>query len=109
MEDYYNVKIEEIQNDAKKLLPLQSRQDELMKMTEQIKAAKFELNDSQKLLINEKDKYKDLQDRLSKLEEEYNYVRDQRNDASDAINKDLALSQERIEQLAGEIDTILRR
>src|SRR5579862_6408675 len=61
MEDYYNIKIEEIQNDAKKLVPLQSRQDELMKMTEQIKAAKFELNDSQKLLINEKDKYKELQ------------------------------------------------
>ena len=73
MEDYYNVKIEEIQNDAKKLLPLQSRQDELLKMAEQIKAAKFELNDSQKSLINEKEKFKDLQDRLGKLEEEYNY------------------------------------
>ncbi len=109
MEDYYNIKIEEIQNDAKKLVPLQSRQDELMKITEQIKAAKFELNDSQKLLINEKDKYKELQDRLAKLEEEYSYVRDQRNDANDAINKDLALAQERIQQLTGEIDTILRR
>ncbi|CAF4973158.1 unnamed protein product, partial [Rotaria magnacalcarata] len=43
MEEYYNVKIEEIQNDAKKLLPLQSRQDELMKINEQIKAAKFDL------------------------------------------------------------------
>jgi predicted nucleic acid-binding Zn-ribbon protein len=80
-----------------------------MKITEQIKAAKFELNDSQKLLINEKDKYKELQDRLAKLEEEYSYVRDQRNDANDAINKDLALAQERIQQLTGEIDTILRR
>jgi chromosome segregation ATPase len=109
MEDYYNIKIEEIQNDAKKLVPLQSRQDELMKITEQIKAAKFELNDSQKLLINEKDKYKNLQDRLGKLEEEYHYVRDQRNDANDAINKDLALAQERIQQLTGEVDTILRR
>jgi intermediate filament protein if len=108
MEDYYNIKIEEIQNDAKKLVPLQSRQDELMKMTEQIKATKFELNDSQKLLINEKDKFKNLQERLSKLEEEYNYVRDQRTDANDAINKDLALAQERIQQLTGEIDTILR-
>jgi len=102
------LKIEEIQNDAKKLIPLQSRQDELMKMTEQIKAAKFELNDTQKLLISEKDKYKELQERLAKLEEEYNYVRDQRNDANDAINKDLTLSQERIQQLTGEIDTILR-
>jgi len=108
MEDYYNVKIEEIQNDAKKLLPLQSRQDELLKMAEQIKAAKFELNDSQKSLINEKEKFKDLQDRLGKLEEEYNYVREQRNDANDAINKDLVLAQERIQQLTGEIDTILR-
>lgn len=109
MEDYYAVKIEEIQNDAKKLVPLQSRQDELMKMNEQIKAAKFELNDSQKLLINEKEKYKELQERLSKLEEEYNFVRDQRNDANDAINKDLSLAQERVQQLTGEIDTILRR
>jgi chromosome segregation ATPase len=109
MEDYYNIKIEEIQNDAKKLVPLQSRQDELLKITEQIKAAKFELNDSQKLLINEKDKYKNLQDRLAKLEEEYTYVRDQRTDANDAINKDLSLAQERIQQLTGEIDTILRR
>lgn len=109
MEDYYNVKIEEIQNDAKKLIPLQSRQDELMKMNEQIKAAKFELNDSQKALANEKDRYKELQERLAKLEEEYNYVRDQRADANDAINKDLALAQERIQQLTAEIDTILRR
>ncbi|CAF4464525.1 unnamed protein product, partial [Rotaria magnacalcarata] len=80
----YNVKIEEIQNDAKKLLPLQSRQDELMKINEQIKAAKFDLNDSQKLLSAEKEKYKNLQDRLSKLEEEYGYVRDQRSDANDS-------------------------
>lgn len=109
MEDYYNVKIEEIQNDAKKLVPLQSRQDELMKITEQIKATKFELNDSQKLLANEKDKCKDLQDRLGKLEEEYSYVRDKRSDANGAVNKDLALAQERIQQLTGEIDTILRR
>ena len=109
MEDYYQIKIEEIQNDAKKLVPLQSRQDELMKMTEQIKAAKFELNDSQKLLINEKDKYKQLQDRLGKLEEEYHFVRDQRTNANDEINKELLLAQERIEQLTGEIDTILRR
>ncbi|CAF3002956.1 unnamed protein product [Rotaria socialis] len=108
MEEYYNVKIEEIQNDAKKLLPLQSRQDELMKINEQIKAAKFDLNDSQKLLTAEKEKYKDLQDRLSKLEEEYGYVRDQRSDANDSINKDLALAQERIQQLTGEIDTVLR-
>lgn len=109
MEDYYQIKIEEIQNDAKKLVPLQSRQDELMKMTEQIKAAKFELNDSQKLLINEKEKYKQLQDRLGKLEEEYNFVRDQRTNANDEIHKDLLMAQERIEQLTGEIDTILRR
>lgn len=109
MEEYYNVKIEEIQNDAKKLVPLQSRQDELLKMTEQIKAAKFELTDSQKLLTSEKEKYRDLQDRLGRLEEEYTSVRDQRNDAQDAINKDLALAQERIQQLTGEIDTILRR
>ncbi|CAF3757382.1 unnamed protein product [Adineta steineri] len=108
MEEYYNVKIEEIQNDAKKLVPLQSRQDELLKMTEQIKAAKFDLNDSQKLLVNEKDKFKELQDRLGKLEEEYTYVRDQRNDAHDTINKDLALAQERVQQLTGEIDTVLR-
>ncbi|CAF2155417.1 unnamed protein product [Rotaria magnacalcarata] len=108
MEEYYNVKIEEIQNDAKKLLPLQSRQDELMKINEQIKAAKFDLNDSQKLLSAEKEKYKNLQDRLSKLEEEYGYVRDQRSDANDSINKDLALAQERIQQLTGEIDTVLR-
>lgn len=109
MEDYYNVKIEEIQNDAKKLVPLQSRQDELLRMAEQIKASKFELNDSQKLLINEKDKYKELQDRLGKLEEEYNYVRDKRSNANDEVNKELLLAQERIEQLTGEIDTILRR
>ena len=109
MEDYYNIKIEEIQNDAKKLLPIQSRQDDLLKMTEQIKATKFELNDTQKLLINEKDKFKELQERLAKLEEEYNYVRDQRNDANDSVNKDLLLAQERIQQLTGEIDTILRR
>ncbi|CAF4570980.1 unnamed protein product [Rotaria sp. Silwood1] len=108
MEEYYNIKIEEIQNDAKKLLPLQSRQDELIKITEQIKAAKFDLNDSQKLLINEKEKYKELQERLAKLEEEYNYVRDQRTDANDSINKDLVLAQERIQQLTSEIDTILR-
>ncbi|CAF0863780.1 unnamed protein product [Rotaria sordida] len=108
MEEYYNVKIEEIQNDAKKLLPLQSRQDELVKITEQIKAAKFDLNDSQKLLINEKEKYKELQERLAKLEEEHYYIRDQRTDASDSINKDLALAQERIQQLTSEIDTILR-
>ncbi|CAF5183433.1 unnamed protein product, partial [Rotaria magnacalcarata] len=64
--------------------------------------------DSQKLLSAEKEKYKNLQDRLSKLEEEYGYVRDQRSDANDSINKDLALAQERIQQLTGEIDTVLR-
>jgi chromosome segregation ATPase len=109
MEDYYTVKIEEIQNDAKKLVPLQSRQDDLMKMSEQIKSTKFELNDTQKLLINEKNKYKDLQERLAKLEEEYNYIRNQGNDANDNINKELLAAQERIQQLTGEIDTILRR
>ena len=109
MEDYYNVKIEEIQNDAKKLVPLQSRQDELMKITEQIKATKFELSDSQKHLASEKDRFKDLQEQLSKREEEYNYVRDKRSDANEAVNRDLSLAQERIQQLTGEIDTILRR
>lgn len=109
MEDYYTIKIEEIQNDAKKLLPLQSRQDEFLKISEQIKAAKFELNDTQKALIAEKEKYKDLQDRLAKMEEEFSYVRDQRADANDSINKDLALAQERVQQLTNEIDTILRR
>ena len=101
--------IEEIQNDAKNLVPLQARQDELVKMTEQIKAAKFDLNDSQKLLIREKEKYKELQEHLAKLEEECSYVRDQRQSAHDSINKDLVLAQERIQQLTGEIDTILRR
>jgi septal ring factor EnvC (AmiA/AmiB activator) len=108
MEDYYTFKIEEIQNDAKKI-PLQSRQDDLMKMSEQIKSTKFELNDSQKLLINEKDKFKELQDRLGKLEEEYYFVRNQRNDANDNVNKDLSDAQERIQLMTGQIDTILRR
>ena len=81
----------------------------LRRVTEQIKATKFELSDSQKLLANEKDKFKDLQERLGKLEEEYSYVRDKRSDANDAVNKDLGLAQERIQQLTGEIDTILRR
>jgi septal ring factor EnvC (AmiA/AmiB activator) len=108
MEDYYTFKIEEIQNDAKKI-PLQSRQDDLMKMSEQIKSTKFELNDSQKLLINEKDKFKELQDRLAKLEEEYYFVRNQRNDANDNVNKDLSDAQERIQLMTGQIDTILRR
>lgn len=109
MEDYYQVKIEEMQNDAKKLLPVQSRQDDFTKMSEQIKSTKFEINDTQKLLISEKDKFKELQDRLTKLEEEYNFVRNQRNSAGDKGAKDLAAAQERIEQLTGEIDTILRR
>ncbi len=109
MEDYYTVKIEEIQNNAKKLVPLQSRQDDLMKMSEQIKSTKFELNDSQKLLIHEKDTFKELQERLGKLEEEYNYVRHQRDDANDNVNKELSTAQERIQQLSGEIDTILQR
>ncbi|CAF3392070.1 unnamed protein product [Rotaria sp. Silwood1] len=107
MEDYYHIKIEEMQNDAKKL-PLQGRQDNLSKISEQIKSTKFELNDTQKLLISEKDKFKELQDRLAKLEEEYNYVRNQRSAAHDNINKELATAQEHIEQLTGEIDTILR-
>jgi len=109
MEDYYTVKIEEIQNNAKKLVPLQSRQDDLMKISEQIKSTKFELNDSQKLLIHEKDTFKELQERLGKLEEEYNYVRNQRDDANDNVNKELSTAQERIQQLSGEIDTILQR
>ncbi len=109
MEDYYTVKIEEIQNNAKKLVPLQSRQDDLMKISEQIKSTKFELNDSQKLLIHEKDTFKELQERLGKLEEEYNYVRHQRDDANDNVNKELSTAQERIQQLSGEIDTILQR
>ena len=108
MEDYYTFKIEEIQNDAKKL-PLQSQTDSLMKMSEQIKTTKFELNDSQKLLINEKDKFKELQERLGKLEEEYYFVRNQRSDANDSVNKELSDAQERIQQLTGQIDTILRR
>jgi intermediate filament protein if len=108
MEEYYNVKIEEIQKDAQKLVPLQTRQDELMKMTEQIKAAKFDLSDTQKALMSEKETFRQLQERLSKLEEEYSFVRDQRQDASSAINKDLALAQERIQQLTGEIDSILQ-
>ncbi|UJR10494.1 hypothetical protein I4U23_014697 [Adineta vaga] len=108
MEDYYTVKIEEIQNNAKKLVPVQSRQDDLMKMSEQIKSTKFELGDSQKLLIHEKDLYKDLQERLSKLEEEYNYIRHQRDDSNDNINKELSTAHERIQHLTGEIDTILQ-
>jgi septal ring factor EnvC (AmiA/AmiB activator) len=108
MEDYYTFKIQEIQNDAKKL-PLQSQTDNMMKMSEQIKTTKFELNDSQKLLINEKDKFKELQERLGKLEEEYYFVRNQRNDANDSVNKELSDAQERIQQLAGQIDTVLRR
>ena len=109
MEDYYAFKIEEIQNDAKKLLPSQSRQDDLTKMSEQIKSTKFEINETQKSLSNEKDRFKDLQDRLGKLEEEYTYIRNQSNDANDNINKDLYGAQERIQQLTGEIDNILRR
>ena len=109
MEDYYNVKIEEIQNDAKKVVPLTSRQDDLMKMNEQIKATRFELGDSQKLLMDEKARFKELQDRLCKLEEEYTFTRDQRSDTNDAVNKDLIMAQERIQQLTGEIDAILRR
>ncbi|CAF1387219.1 unnamed protein product [Adineta steineri] len=108
MEDYYTVKIEEIQNNARKLVPLQSRQDDLMKMSEQIKSTKFELSDTQKLLIHEKDNYKELQERLAKLEEEYNYLRHQREDANDNINKELSSSHDRIQQLSGEIDTILQ-
>ncbi len=109
MEDYYTVKIEEIQNDAKKVLPSQSRQDDLIKISEQIKLTKFELNDTQKLLINEKEKFKNFQERLAKLEEEYYYIHHQGNDANDNINKELLTAQERIQQLTGEIDTILRR
>ena len=109
MEDYYAIKIEEIQNDAKKLLPSQSRHDDLTKMSEQIKSTKVELTESQKSLIHEKDRFKDLQDRLAKLEEEYNYVRNQTGDANDNVNKDLYAAQERIQQLTGEIDNILRR
>jgi chromosome segregation ATPase len=109
MEDYYTIKIEEIQNDAKKLVPSQSRQDDFTKISEQIKLTKFELNDTQKLLINEKDKFKELQELLAKLEEEYNYVRCQGSDANDNINKELLAAQERIQQLTVEIDTILRR
>jgi chromosome segregation ATPase len=109
MEDYYTVKIEEIQNDAKKILPSQTRQDDLTKISEQIKLTKFELNDTQKLLINEKDKFKELQERLAKLEEEYNYIHYQGQDSNDDINKELLAAQERIQQLTGEIDTILRR
>ncbi len=109
MEDYYTIKIEEIQNDAKKILPSQSRKDDFTRMSEQIKLTKYELNDTQKLLINEKDKFKELQDRLAKLEEEYNYIRNQGYDASDNVNKELLAAQDRIQQLTGEIDTILRR
>lgn len=109
MEDYYTVKIEEIQNNAKKLVPVQSRQDDLTKMSEQIKSTKFELGDTQKLLIHEKDLYKDLQERLGKLEEEYNYLRHQRDDTNDNINKELSTAHERIQHLTGEIDTILQR
>ena len=108
MEDYYNIRIEEMQNDAKKLVPLKSRQDNLMRASEQIKLTKFELNDTQKALITEKDKFKELRDQLSKLEEEYNYIGNQRNTAHDNTNKELKTVQERIEQLTGEIDTILR-
>ena len=45
-----------MQNDTKKLLPLQPRQGDLTKVSEQIKTTKFELSDTQKLLISEKDK-----------------------------------------------------
>ncbi|CAF3926984.1 unnamed protein product [Rotaria sp. Silwood2] len=107
MEDYYHIKIDEMQNEAKKL-PLQPRQDNLSKISEQIKSTKFELNDTQKLLISEKDKFKELQDRLAKLEEEYSFVRSQRSAAHDNVNKELGAAQERIEQLTEEIDTILR-
>lgn len=109
MEDYYAIKIEELQNDAKKLLPSQSRQDDLTKMSAQIKSTKYELSESQKSLIHEKDRFKDLQDRLAKLEEEYHFIRNQTSDANDNINKDLYAAQERIQQLTGQIDTILRR
>ncbi|CAF0873208.1 unnamed protein product [Rotaria sordida] len=106
MEDYYHIKIEEMQNDAKKLA-LPSRQDNFSKISEQIKSTKFELNDTQKLLISEKDKFKELQDHLAKLEDDYNYVRNQRNATYDNINKELTTAHEHIEQLSGEIDTIL--
>ncbi|CAF3801442.1 unnamed protein product [Rotaria magnacalcarata] len=108
MEDYYHVKIEEMQNDAKRLLPLQARQDDLTKISEHIKSTKFEINDTQKILINEKDKFKELQDRLAKLEEEYSYVRNKRGAANDNAGKELVDAQERVEQLTEEIDTILR-
>lgn len=109
MEDYYNVKIEEMQNDTKKLLPLQARQGDATKVSEQIKTTKSELSDTQKLLISEKDKYKELQELLAKLEEEYNYTRNQRDGAHDNIYKELTAVQERIEYLTGEVDSILRR
>lgn len=109
MEDYYHVKIEEMQNDAKKVLPLQSRQDDLTKISEQIKTTKFELSDTQKLLISEKDKFKELQELLAKLEEEHNYMRNQHEGANDNVNKQLSTVQERIENLTGEIDSIIRR
>ena len=108
MEDYYSMKIEELQNDAKKLA-LPSRQDELTKMSDQLKATKFEIADSQKALSQEKDKFRNLQDCLGKLEEDYGIIRDQRSEADGCMMRDLNAVQERVEQLSGEIDTILRK
>ena len=109
MEDYYTIKIEEMQNEAKKILPLSSGHDDSSRMSEQIKVTKSDLNESQKSLIQEKNKFKDLQDRLAKLEEEFHYVRDQRLDANESIIRDRNEAQESVQQLTAEIDSILRR
>ncbi|CAF0743177.1 unnamed protein product [Didymodactylos carnosus] len=108
MEEYYNVKIEEMQNDYKKLVPSQQHKDDLSKTTEHIKSTKLDISDALKILTNEKEKYKDLQDEYTKLEEELNYAREKRLDSNSIINKELQLSQDKIQQLTLEIDTILR-
>ena len=109
MEDYYNVKIGDMQKGAMVNVPGSSRQDELVKISDQLKSTKFDITDAQKALIQEKSQFKDLQDRLGKLEEEYNYVRDQRLGANETMNRDLNQAQDHIQNLTGEIDTILRR
>lgn len=107
MEGFYQMKIDELRNDAKKLADMK-RNDGIGRSTEDLRIIKGDISDAQDRLSEEKARHGALKDRFARLEEELRRIREQREDASLSYGRELNTAQEKVQKLETSIDSILR-
>jgi uncharacterized protein (DUF3084 family) len=99
-----------MKTDANKLVTDTHANHDQMKINdEHIDSARADLTAAQQLLIKEKTNNKNLYDRLSKLEEEYEFIRNRTAEHNEDLNRTFHDEQDKIILLTGDIDEILRR